>query len=304
MARITTISSIAYAHYTLYEALPRMAARGFKKVEVGSFGNYCYHFNFGSPSPVELKTMFADHGVQPIALNWSQTSGYAYDPKSADNWLAFYKRRMDGALEAGFPMMTMHFGIINERDDQAEQRKKATEVYRTLAEYAQSVGMNMLLEMPHLYLIHHSCESVLDLLADLDLPNVGLLIDSSHWGVMDYDIEAFIAAAGDRLWHVHLRDSSPDFQPERDLKFTRPALYDRETYNLTLTPGLGICDFARLARALDSAGYRGEVTTEFEYFDMPLDEIERQYDAGLKHLVHQCGWELAEGISCEMGATQ
>ena len=33
MAKVTTISSLGWAHYTLYEALPRMAARGFKKAK-------------------------------------------------------------------------------------------------------------------------------------------------------------------------------------------------------------------------------------------------------------------------------
>ncbi len=51
MARITTISSLGWAHYTLYEALPRMAARGFKKIEIASFNTYCFHFNYGSPTP-------------------------------------------------------------------------------------------------------------------------------------------------------------------------------------------------------------------------------------------------------------
>ena len=65
-------------------------------------------------------------------------------------------------------------------------------------------------------------------------------------------------------------------------------------YNLTLTPGLGVVDFAHFGQALDQIGYQGDVTTEFEYFDMPLDQIERQYDAGLSNL-QKCGWSLADG---------
>ena len=295
MASVTTMSSIAYAHYTLYEALPRMAQRGYKRVEIGSFGSYCYHFNFGSPSPAELKTMLSDLDLEPVALNWCATIGDTSDKASIQNWLELYKRKMAEALEVGIPMMTMHFGGFNERADQREQRKIATDVYRELAEHAQSCGMKMLLELPHLYLIHHECEPVYELLDQLDLPNVGILFDSTHWGVIGFDLDAYLDRIGDRLWHIHLRDAVFHRRADLDQKFLRPGILNTAKHNLTLTPGLGIVDFAQLNSALDRIGYRGDVTTEFEYFDMPLDEIERQYDAGLAHL-QQCGWDLPKDV--------
>jgi hypothetical protein len=36
--------------------------------------SYCYHFNNGSPRPAELRTMLADYGLTPIALNWIANS--------------------------------------------------------------------------------------------------------------------------------------------------------------------------------------------------------------------------------------
>ncbi len=295
MAKITTISSIAYAHYTLNEALPRMAKRGFKQVEIGSFRGYCYHFNFGSPSPSELRDQLTDLDLKPIALNWAPVMSDSYNKISTQQWLEECKRKIRQAQEVGFPMMTMAYGRPNKEFSLEEQRKICTHLYRELAEYALSCDMKMLLELPHLYLVHNDCEPVHALLNDLDLPNVGILVDSSHWGLIGYDIETYLKRLGDRLWHIHLRDSSPVPQIDRDKKFVRPALFSRAKYNLTLTPGLGSVDFSRLGKALDTVGYQGDVTTEFEYFDMPLDEIERQYDAGLSHLL-QCGWELPENV--------
>ena len=57
---------------------------------------------------------------------------------------------------------------------------------------------------------------------------------------------------------------------------------------------MGVVDFAHFGKALDQIGYDGDVTIEFEYFDMPLDEIERQVDAGLSHL-RRSGWLMADG---------
>ncbi len=295
MAKITAMSSIAYAHYTLYEALPRIAARGFKHVEIGSFRGYCYHFNSGSPSPAELGQMLAELGLKPIVLNWAPVLNNSYRMDSIQQWMEEYKRKICEAQEAGFPMMTMAFGLPNEEGDVEEQRNICTGVYRELAEYALSCGMKMLLELPHLYLVHNECDPVHTLLENLDLPNVGILVDSSHWGLIGYDLDSYFQKLGDRLWHVHLRDSSPTPQASRDRKFVRPALFGKKNYNLTLTPGLGTVDFERFGKALDSVGYQGNVTTEFEYFDMPLDEIERQYDLGLSHL-HKNGWEFPEGL--------
>jgi sugar phosphate isomerase/epimerase len=294
MPTVTATSTIAYAHYTLYEALPRLAACGFKRIEIGSFGSYCYHFNNGSPRPTELKAMLADYGLTPIALNWNAGIGRSYEDAAIAEWLDAYKAKIDDAQAVDIPMMTMHFGRHFAGGDLSEERKIATEVYAQLAEYASRQGMVMLLEMPHMHLVHHDCASVITLLEQLDFANVSLLIDSSHWGVISYDLDGFLNRVGHRLRHIHLRDSVPRSTVELDRKFKRPTLSPNPIYNLTLTPGLGVVDFVHFGQALDQIGYQGDVTTEFEYFDLPLDEIERQYDAGLSHL-RNSGWSLADG---------
>ena len=298
MARVTAMSSIAYARYSLFDALPRIAERGYRRVEIGSFGNYCYHFNNGSPRPSELRSMLADHGLTPIALNWSSSIGRSYEADDIATWLEGYRHKIGDALEAGIPMMTMHFGRRLD-GNRTEQRKIAAGVYADLAEYAKTQGMTMLLELPHMQLVHDDCESVIQLLDNLDHDNVGLLVDSSHWGVIGYDLDAFLDRVGNRLKHIHLRDSKPHSTPELDGKFKNPSLHPNPPYILTLTPGIGVVDFAALGAALDRIGYQGDVTTEFEYFDMPLDEIERQYAAGLAY-IRKCGWELPATVSCEI----
>lgn len=296
MAQATTMSSIAYAHYSLYDALPRIAKRGFKQIEIGSFGSYCCHFNSGSPRPAELKTILADYDIKPVALNWSNDTANAHEPGAIQKSIDGYKHKIEDALEVGIPMMTMHFGAINDREDQAKQRQTAAEFYRRLGEYAHTCNMKMVLELPHLYLIHHTTESVEELLDMVDLPNVGILLDSSHWGVINYNLDAYLNLLGDRLWHIHLRDANPQVDMTQHHPFIRPAMRGKKPYVLTLTPGSGKVDFAYLNKALDRINYQGDVTTEFEYFDLPLDEIERQYDAGLAH-IRNCGWELPDTVS-------
>ena len=278
MAKITSISSLGWAHYTLYEALPRMAARGFKRIEIASFSTYCFHFNYGSPIPAELKIMLQELNLQPVCLNYHEGFHQAWNPDQMEQCVDAWTRKIQQVSEVGIPMMTMSFGIRNDRDDQERQRANAVKVYDRIGKIAASWGVRMLLEVPHLYGIMPRTEDVIWVFERLNNPNVGALVDSSHWGIIGYDLDEFLSQLGGRLWHIHLRDSTgsdtADFKQQ-----------------LELTPGKGTVDFQKFGQALDRAGYKGDVSIEFEYRDMTLDKIEQEFDLGLKHLV-RVGWQL------------
>lgn len=282
MARITATSSLGWAHYTLYEALPRIKARGFRRVEIASFYSYCFHFNFGSPTPSELKQMLADLKLEPVCLNYCGSKQEAWHKEEIDRFVGDWTRKLEHVADVGIPMMTMLFGTRNDRPDQEAQLANSVEAYDRVGEAAARFGIRMLLEVPHLWTIIWGPEQVLWVMERLSSDNVGALVDSSHWGISGYDLDAFFDELGDRLWHVHLRDSQGP---------------DKANWNqdLELTPGKGSVDFGKFARTLDRVGYAGDVSLDFEYRDMTLDGIEREYDAGLEYLV-RAGWEVGEGV--------
>ncbi|MDP7636539.1 MAG: sugar phosphate isomerase/epimerase [Phycisphaerae bacterium] len=282
MAKVTSISSLGWAHYTLYEALPRMAARGFTRVEIASFSSYCFHFNFGSPTPLELKKMLDDLGLAPVALNYSIGVTRAWVPQDAERFVSETSRKIEQLPQVGIPMVTMNFSNRNDRDDQEMQLTNMVKAYDRVAEIAKTHGVRMLLEVPHLYDVAYGPEQVYWIFDHINSDNIGALADCSHWGIIGYDVDEFFSRLGERLWHVHLRDSrGPD---------TGDRMQDLE-----LTPGAGTVDFGRFGRAMDAAGYKGDVSLEFEYRDMTLDDIEREYDVGIKHLV-ACGWEFPSSV--------
>ena len=282
MAKVTAISSLGWAHYTLFEALPRMAARGFRRIEIASFGEYCFHFNFGSPTPAELKKMLDDLGLTPVCLNYSDSLHPAWKEGQIDVFVEACRRKIEHLNAAGIPMMVMHFGGRNDRPDQEQQLANAVRAFSRVGELAARQGVRMLMEVPHLYSIMHRPEQVLWVVERLESANVGVLVDTSHWGITRYDLRAYFGALGRRLWHIHLRDSRGE--DTADMK-----------QDLELTPGVGTVDFARFGRALDEAGYAGDVSLEFEYRDMTLEAIEREYDKGLQHL-RSAGWQLPAGV--------
>ncbi|MCK4827029.1 sugar phosphate isomerase/epimerase, partial [bacterium] len=162
MPKVTAISSLGWAHYTLYEALPRMAARGFKRIEIASFGTYCFHFNFGSPTPLELKRMLDDLGIEPICLNYFTNFHKAWIPEEVDVFVQEWTRKIAQLREVGIPLMTMGFGMRNERKDQQHQLSNIIRAYNRVGEVASKYGVRMLLEVPHLYGIMPGPEQVLE----------------------------------------------------------------------------------------------------------------------------------------------
>jgi sugar phosphate isomerase/epimerase len=281
MAKVTTISSLGWAHYTLYEALPRIAERGFRQMEIASFATYCFHFNFGSPEPIELKDMLNTHCLAPICLNFWGGPQFAWKPEDVEGFITLSRKKIEHCRKVGIPKMVMHIGFDNPRRDRKKQLETMIKAYDRVGRIGSQNGVKMLLEVPHMFSLIHDVQTVLWILERLNSSNVGILIDSSHWGVMGYDIDDYLKAIGDRLWHVHLRDS----------KVFGPGKYDLE-----LTPGKGTVDFSKFAFALDKAGYQGDVSLEFEYRDVSLSVIEKEFDAGIRHLARQ-GWLFPKDVN-------
>lgn len=276
MAKITALSSLGWANYTLYEALPRMAARGFKRIEIASFGSYCFHFNFGSPTAKELKKMLDNFGLIPVCLNYFTDFHHAWIPEEIDDFVREWTRKIEQLNEVGIPMLTMSFGVRNDRGDLQYQLANAVKAYDRVGKIGEKYGVKLLLEVPHLYGIMPRPEQVYWIFERLDSPNVGALLDSSHWGIIGYNMDEFLSRLRNRLWHVHLRDSAGPDTADRKQK-------------LEMTPGDGIVDFKKFGQALDKINYKNDVSIEFEYRDMTLDAIEREYDRGLNYLT-KTGW--------------
>lgn len=279
MAKVTAISSLAWANYTLYEALPRIASRGFKRLDIASFyGADTVHFNFGSPTPAELKKMLDHYKITPICLNWYGGTFDAGNLNEIDLFVEKYERKMKELPEVGIPMMTMTFGRRNNRPDQQAQLSNCVQAYDRLAEAAEKYGVRMVVELPHVYMVPYTAEKAEWIFNNIANDKVGLVIDSSHWCVIGYKLEDYIQKMRGRLAHIHLRDArgkdTADFKQD-----------------IILTPGRGVVDFKRFGKALDDCDYSGDVTAEFEYKDMTFDQIEEEIDFGLKHLIN-CGWEI------------
>jgi sugar phosphate isomerase/epimerase len=70
MRRITALSTLTYPDLRLGEALERIAARGFRTVDIAYMSVYCRHFPLGDAETKSLRGLLRTHGLQPLALNY------------------------------------------------------------------------------------------------------------------------------------------------------------------------------------------------------------------------------------------
>lgn len=100
---------------------------------------------------------------------------------------------------------------------------------------------------PHLFIDDQA--GMLDLIAAIDRPGVGLLVDSLHWYCSGGTTAELAALAPELIVHVHINDAPPG---------PREAVLD----NGRLFPGEGAIDLVGFVGALCQAGYRGFVSLE------------------------------------------
>jgi sugar phosphate isomerase/epimerase len=133
---------------------------------------------------------------------------------------------------------------------------KAVRRLRICAEILDSYGIRLGLEYvgPHhlrtqwKYPFLWTQEDMLDMIAAIGKPNVGLLVDSYHWYTTGLTAEDLAKLQPQQIVHVHINDCLA--KPEE-------ALDNDRVY-----PGEGVIDLAAFLRSLQQAGYEGAVTQE------------------------------------------
>jgi sugar phosphate isomerase/epimerase len=100
-------------------------------------------------------------------------------------------------------------------------REVATGKLREVVSYAASQGVRIVIEPVNRYEVDFifTAADGLRLIHDLGLHNLGLMLDTYHMNIEEPSIEASLAAAGDRLWHVHIADSNRRYPGSGHLPF-------------------------------------------------------------------------------------
>jgi len=317
LATITAVSTLGFALSPLEVALKHISAYGFSKVELSDQVTHSRHYGVDSVDPLEVKRLLSRYSLEPVALNAcviavfdsgefsrpelqveQQSGAETEEIREAKKKLVFLKlhdrqeavvyidraqRLIDKAKGTGIPKVCLQGGRRKQIENVEDELKAAAEVIDGLATYAGSCGIEILLEMPHVWDLYHDVEKSKRMLSHLRSDNVGVLIDATHWHTSGYDVEDYVRFLGNRLRHIHLRDAAGRDTPTGD-------------YELEKTPGKGEVDFARLGETLDTYGYRGEITLETEYknYRRP-EEVDEENRFALAHL-ERVGWNISASL--------
>lgn len=291
MARITACSTLVYTTGNLHEAIERIAARGFSRVEIAHMGDHSIHYP-PEQKPLEVKELLYRYGLRAIAINYFPNHIVGQRMRNfkfnALNTYKQYAEHMRGFLrqmqQVGVPLVLMIAGRRSEATDRQQYVTAVAVILTQLAEYARKLGIKLALEIPHCYSICNTLQRARDIFDRIDSDNIGAVFDSTHQQVIGYTIQEYLDVLGDRICHVHLRDAAGEDTADYHQK-------------LELTPGKGEVDFRHIAKELDRFGYDGEVTLELEYQGgWSLESIEAEVDAGIAYL-QKCGWELPDTVS-------
>jgi sugar phosphate isomerase/epimerase len=95
-------------------------------------------------------------------------------------------------------------------------------------------------------------------------PGFGINFDPSHLVPQFLDPAAFLDEFGERVYHVHVKDSRRTLDGRRSILGSHLNFGERERGWDFVSPGHGDVDFESILRALNRLGYQGPLSVEWE----------------------------------------
>lgn len=162
-------------------------------------------------------------------------------------------------------------------DDPAQGRAKTFEifemVYPKVVEHAEKVGVQIAIEpwpggAPHYGNLGCSPETLRRIFAAIPSPNLGICYDPSHFVRMQIDYQRVLHEFGDRVKHVHLKDTEIQADKLYEMgiageSFGRTYVCGEGWWRYTI-PGEGEVDWNQVIRRLEDVGYDGVLSVELE----------------------------------------
>jgi sugar phosphate isomerase/epimerase len=102
-------------------------------------------------------------------------------------------------------------------------------------------------------------------------PAFGINFDPSHFAHQHLDAAAYIEEFGDRIYHVHVKDSKKRLDGRRSILGSHINFGDARRGWDFVSPGHGDVDFKEMFRALNRVGYNGPLSIEWEDIGMDRD---------------------------------
>jgi sugar phosphate isomerase/epimerase len=258
-------SSNAYLRYSIEETIARVAALGYRGIELLADVPHAWPAGLLESQKQAIRDALSKHNLVISNINAFMMNAVA-DPRQPywhPSWIEpdphyrairreHTKRALQLARELGAPHVTTEPGgpLADGQTWQAAAAVFYDELMPCI-ELAEKLDVPLLIE-PEPGLLIERFEQYLEFVARIDSPMIGLNFDVGHAYCVGEDPQDWIAKTQRHTRHYHLED----------IAATRVHQH--------LVPGRGAIDFAATLAAIQHTGYTGWLTVElYPYIDDP-----------------------------------
>lgn len=269
-----SFSTNAFVHFSVFEAVERIAAIGFQGVEILADAPHLYPYSTSRTDLDRLRKTLDRTGLRTASINANTAVGFygrdfwepLFEPSIANPDPFMRKWRVDYTkicIDMATALNCDHVSITSGRPVPGTDPRKGLELLASslddILTYAQKHQVKVGMEYEPGLLIEN-LEDLSTLMNRFDSPHFGANLDLGHSHVAGEDPEAVVLRLSSRIFHVHLED-----------------IRSRKHYHLI--PGTGDMDIPGILRILTGAGYGGYVTLElYTYPHQPEDAAKRSME--------------------------
>lgn len=258
-------SLLTFHLWDLEAALDRVAAHGFRRIDLGIIPGHCDHVDLlglTDAGRAALAQTVARRGlvVSSINLHPGDLAGAGFEQTEA---------RIRAALalckSLGVRVLTLPPGGKPAPEAWEAAARVVAERVRALLGPAEEAGVRLALEAPHLRTLAEDVAQARRLFELIGDSRAACTFDTSHvQRGHRRPLSEGLANLGAEVAHVHLRDTVRG--------------------EITITPGKGDCDYGPFLQALEERKYEGDLTFELEYEGGTKARIEQELAFAREHL--------------------
>ncbi len=271
----TGLSTNIYCHYSLEEAIQRIAIAGYDSVEIWGGRPHAYRYDLHEHEIRMIRTLMDDLGLQVVLFHPAQL-GYPSSLCSPIknirmDSVRYIKDSIETAIRLGASIVNIIPGhTLNDQDLDDGWERLADSIAR-ICEFAGHYNVLVAIKPGNKYhsdLINTTIQAG-DMIDQLGCDNLGVVFDCSNASLAGEDIATAIENLGDRLLAVHINDNDG----KENQKFI---------------PGHGQFDFQSLIHALRLILFEGVISADlgWDYITDP-DPAAIETQEYLENLLNQ-----------------
>lgn len=275
----TSVFTLMLNDRPLEQVIPLVGKMGYRGIEL--MGREP-HLPPGTPAKRarELKGLIDAAGLRTSCLA-TYTGGYAgiADEKCREQ-LDDLRRFLDLARVFECPVVRHGAGGPSSKEAAPERWERAAGWLQGAADLAAEAGVKLAMEL-HFGGLTESAEDGVRLCEMVNRPSLGIILDPGNMFIAGVDFgEAAVRAAGDRIFHVHVKDEARTDDP------SDPAHFDVEgklfAHRLL---GAGEVDHGPAFAALARMGYEGYLSAECHGAQGDPEQVARHELSALTRLI-------------------